>query len=548
MVERKTVRCAIYTRKSTEFGLEQDFNSLDAQREACEAYTKSQAHEGWKLLPAKYDDGGISGATLERTALQTLLEDVKARKIDVIVVYKVDRLTRSLADFAKLVELFDAHGVSFVSVTQQFNTTTSMGRLTLNVLLSFAQFEREVTAERIRDKIAASRKKGIWMGGSVPLGYYVADRKLHIDETEAEQVRIIFRRYLEMSGIQALQQDLDAKGYRTKQRILSNGKIVGGIAFYKGPLAYLLKNRVYIGESRHRDKYYPGQHSPIVDRELFDTVQAKMAVSEVTHKNARAASDALLMGKIYDDAGNRMSPTSSHKGAIRYRFYISSALTFKSKKTAGSVKRVSAQPIETAVIDALRARFLAEAIEQTPAAELEIAAEQVVMTAERQLIETHVERITLSKGSVVIALKPQAGITEVGSDVGNTARRAETIVIPFKSKRGRPRRDILRALDDDADANSGVRADTRQLLLRGIAKARGWANELAEGRTESIEAIAAREEYSPRYIRQMLPLAFLAPDIITAILANTIPADLGISRLIDGLPYSWKQQQEKFGC
>jgi len=242
-----------------------------------------------------------------------------------------------------------------------------------------------------------------------------------------------------------------------------------------------------------------------------------------------------------------MSPTSSHKGAIRYRFYISTALTFKSKKAAGSVKRVSAQPLETAVLDALRARFpRAEGGEQRSTAELETTAEQPAMTAERQLIETQVERITLSKGSVVVALKPKPGDAE--SDAGNAPARAETIVIPFKPKRGRPRRDILHALDNETDTNSGVRADTRQLLLRGIAKARNWASELADGRTESIEAIAAREEYSPRYVRQMLPLAFLAPDIITAIFANTVPADLGISRLIDGLPYSWKQQQQKLGC
>jgi DNA invertase Pin-like site-specific DNA recombinase len=549
MAERKVLRCAVYARKSTEFGLEQDFNSLDAQREACEAYIKSQAHEGWKLLPAKYDDGGISGATLDRAALQTLLADVKARKIDVIVVYKVDRLTRSLADFAKLVELFDAHGVSFVSITQQFNTTTSMGRLTLNVLLSFAQFEREVTAERIRDKIAASRQKGIWMGGSVPLGYYVQDRKLHIEETEAERVRFIFRRYLEMSGVQALKHDLDARGYLTKRKVQSNGKVVGGIPFYQGPLAYLLKNRVYIGECEHKGKSYPGQHSPIIDRELFDAVQAKIAAHAVAHKNARTASNALLIGRIYDDAGNRMSPTTSHKGAIRYRFYISTALTFKSKKTAGSVKRVSAVPIETAVIEALRLRFpRAEGTEQATAAERESTTEQPVMTAERRLLETHVERITVFKASVVIALKPQAKATETEYDGDNAATLVETIVIPFKPKRGKPRRDILRVLDRENDTNSGVRADTRQLLLRGIAKARSWANELADGRTESIEAIAAREEYSPRYIRQMLPLAFLVPNIVMAIMANTIPVDLGVSRLTDGLPYSWNQQRQKLGC
>ena len=262
MAERKTLRCAVYTRKSTEYGLEQDFNSLDAQREACEAYIKSQAHEGWQLLPAHYDDGGISGASLDRPAIQSLLSEVKARKLDVIVVYKVDRLTRSLADFAKLVELFDAYGVSFVSVTHQFNTTTSMGRLTLNVLLSFAQFEREVTAERIRDKIAASKQKGIWMGGPVPLGYIVQDRKLIVDEAEAEQVRTIFRRYLEVESIRSLQEDICSKGIVSKARRLAGGKTRGGIPFYTGSLCYLLKNGSMSGKPFTPANTIPGSMLP----------------------------------------------------------------------------------------------------------------------------------------------------------------------------------------------------------------------------------------------------------------------------------------------
>src|SRR5271169_6779829 len=254
---KTTLRCAIYTRVSTEHGLEQEFNSLDNQREASEAYVKSQAHEGWKLIRTHYDDGGYSGGTMDRPALKRLLDDVRARRIDVVVVYKVDRLTRSLADFAKLVELFDAHQVSFVSVTQAFNTTTSMGRLTLNVLLSFAQFEREVTGERIRDKIAASKKKGIWVGGVVPLGYQVVDRKLIVDEAEANTVRLIFDRYLELGSIQALLQDLRERGVVTRRRTLATGRTIGGIPFTKGPLAYLLKNRMYLGELNHGANSYP---------------------------------------------------------------------------------------------------------------------------------------------------------------------------------------------------------------------------------------------------------------------------------------------------
>src|SRR5262245_56358092 len=245
--ERKILRCAVYTRKSSEHGLEQDFNSLDAQREAAEAYIKSQAHEGWKLIKTHYNDGGLSGGTLQRPALQALLEDIRARKIDVVVVDKVDRLTRSLSDFAKLVELFEAHGVSFVSVTQQFNTTTSMGRLTLNVLLSFAQFEREIAGERIRDKFAASRRKGMWMGGTIPLGYDVRDRKLAVNDADAESVRHIYRRYLALGCVSRLQAELVQTGVRSKQRILISDRVLGGCAFGRGALYHLLRNRIYRG-------------------------------------------------------------------------------------------------------------------------------------------------------------------------------------------------------------------------------------------------------------------------------------------------------------
>ncbi len=277
----KRVRCAVYTRVSTEYGLDQEFNSLDAQQEAAEAYVRSQAHDGWTLVRTRYDDGGYSGGSTERPALQRLLSDIRDRKIDIIVVYKVDRLTRSLADFAKLVELFDAHGVSFVSVTQQFNTTSSMGRLTLNVLLSFAQFEREVTSERIRDKIGASKRKGIWVGGMVPLGYVSRDKKLVIDEDEAERVRTIFRRYLEVGSIGRLLTDLRDRGIVTKIRHLSNGRTIGGIPFTRGPLAYLLRNRFYIGEVVFKGEVCPAEHPPILDCDLFETVHKCIALADI---------------------------------------------------------------------------------------------------------------------------------------------------------------------------------------------------------------------------------------------------------------------------
>src|SRR3982074_2759738 len=273
----RPVRCAIYTRVSTEYGLDQEFNSLDAQYDAASAYIKSQAHARWTLIRSRYDDGGYSGGSTDRPDLQRLLDDIRARKIDVIVVYKVDRLTRSLADFAKLVELFDAQGVSFLSGTQQFNTTTSMGRLTLNVLLSFAQFEREVTSERIRDKIGASKRRGLWVGGMVPLGYVTRDKKLFIEEEEAARVRTIFQRYLELGSIGLLLADLREGGIVTRRRHLSDGRTVGGIPFTRGPLAYLLRNRFYIGEVVFRGQICPAEHPPILDRDLFEADQLKRA-------------------------------------------------------------------------------------------------------------------------------------------------------------------------------------------------------------------------------------------------------------------------------
>src|SRR5712672_1181614 len=322
----KHVRCAIYARVSTDQGLEQDFNSLDAQYDASQAYIRSQAHAGWTLVRSKYDDGGFSGGNTDRPALQRLLEDLRAGKVDIIVVYKVDRLTRSLADFAKLVELFDQHGVSFVSVTQQFNTTTSMGRLTLNVLLSFAQFEREVTSERIRDKIAASKRKGLWVGGMAPLGYDAKDRKIWVNEEEAERVRIIFRRYLELGSLAPLMSDLRQQGIVTKLRTLKTGKTIGGIPFTRGGMSYLLRNRFYLGEVAFKGEVLPGEQLAILDRELFDAVQVKLSEQKNNHQTLRTTSNALLMGRLFDDRGNGMTPSHTCKQGVRYRYYLSSAL------------------------------------------------------------------------------------------------------------------------------------------------------------------------------------------------------------------------------
>ncbi len=352
---RRSLRSAIYTRVSTDQGLEQDFNSLDAQREASEAYIRSQAHEGWRLVRDHYDDGGFSGGSMDRPALKKLLDDVAARRIDVIVVYKVDRLTRSLADFAKLVETFDAHRVSFVSVTQSFNTTTSMGRLTLNVLLSFAQFEREVTGERIRDKISASKKKGMWMGGVVPLGYRVEDRALHIVEDHAGIVRSLFRRYLEAGSVVRLKQQLDAEGFRIPIRIEGGGRSTGGGLFSRGHIYKILSNPIYVGRIAHKGQVHEGQHQPIVIQDLWDRVQQNLRdhLGATRTKRTRQSSGALLAAKLFDDHGNRMSPTWARKGPKRWRYYVSRAALQGEKSKAGSIVRVPAAHVETLVSQAL---------------------------------------------------------------------------------------------------------------------------------------------------------------------------------------------------
>src|SRR6266498_883990 len=355
---KKLFRCAIYTRKSTEHNLDLEFNSLDAQREACEAYIKSQAHEGWRLIPDHYDDGGLSGASLDRPALQKLLADVRAGKITIVVVYKVDRLTRSLADFAKLVELFDQHQVSFVSVTQSFNTTSSMGRLTLNVLLSFAQFEREVIGERVRDKIAASKKKGMWMGGMLPLGYDVKDRKLVVNKGEARTVVDIYCRFLVLKSVRHLHDELGGAGIRSKQRVRPDGTTYGGQKIARGALYLMLQNRIYRGEITHKGKSYPGEHPAIIDQPLWDEVQAVLAQNRVERATGvRTKYPSLLGGFVFDATGERLTPTYAIKKGTRYRYYVSSSLVREAKGNRAGGWRLPAGDLEGLVISRLRDFF-----------------------------------------------------------------------------------------------------------------------------------------------------------------------------------------------
>ncbi len=387
-VAPKRQRCAIYTRKSTEHNLDLTFTSLDAQREACEAYIKSQAHEGWSLVRDRFDDGGLSGASLDRPALQILLDQVRARRIDIIVVYKVDRLTRSLADFAKLVELFDEHEVSFVSVTQSFNTTSSMGRLTLNVLLSFAQFEREVIGERVRDKIAASKRKGIWVGGPVPLGYRSVSKKLEIVPDEAELVRKIFAEYLRLGSISALAAFLNSEGLKPKPRQLANGRLLQAPCYRVGPLAHLLKNRFYIGEVVYRGEAHRGEHEPILDLDLFEAVQQRLRDRRIERSKLRLSSPALLAGKIFDDQHNPMTPSHANKQGVRYRYYVSHALLQGRKDEAGSVARVSAPDVEQLVIGALRVAF-----------------DQERDASDRDLVQTRLDKAVVHRDRIEITLQ-----------------------------------------------------------------------------------------------------------------------------------------------
>jgi len=346
---KPAIRCAVYTRKSCEEGLEQSFNSLAAQREACEAFILSQRHEGWRVVPAGYDDGGYSGGNLDRPAFQRLLEDVAAEKIDTIVVYKVDRLTRSLADFAKIIEALDARKVSFVSVTQQFNTTTSIGRLTLNILLSFAQFEREVTGERIRDKIAASKRRGMWMGGNVPLGYEAKDRKLIVHQEEAESVRRIFSLYLKAGCVSGLKARLDQEDAKSKVRTSPSGRKTGGVSHSRGALYKILGNHIYIGEIGHKGQFHPGEHEGIVPRALWDQVQEKLhGNSQARRTGLKAVSPSLLVGLIWDADGNKLTPSHALKQGRRYRYY--SRAVSQGAPPSGSSIRLPAHDIESQVL------------------------------------------------------------------------------------------------------------------------------------------------------------------------------------------------------
>lgn len=518
-------RCAIYTRKSTEEGLEQAFNSLDAQREACAAYILSQTHEGWDLINEQYDDGGWSGGNMARPGLQQLLVDVAAGKVDVIVVYKVDRLTRSLADFARIVDTLDKAGASFVSVTQAFNTTSSMGRLTLNVLLSFAQFEREVTSERIRDKVAASKRKGMWMGGPVPIGYRLADRKLLIADEEAKIVRSIFERYVVHRSMGLLADELAARGVRTKKRAYANGRTVGGIPFTMGPLAALLKNPVYLGKVAHAGSLHEGEHQAIISQHLWDEVQLTLATNRRERREGRNARyPSLLTGMIKDPEGRMMSPTFSSRSGQRHHYYVTRLQPGDDRKSAW---RLPARDIDLAVITAF-ATWLAgldPEMDHNARSELRASIPLMSVPEQRTLLLKHEAKLSIGSDQLVLTFTANGAATEI--------RTAATI-----ARRGAELKLIVGQPCDD------THCEPDPVLLKLITLAHAAQRAKLVG---SEDVLVSR--YSKAHLQQLLRISWLAPDIVAAIADGRQPATLTGRRLLraTNIPLSWDAQRRLFG-
>ena len=564
------MRCAIYTRKSSEEGLEQAFNSLDAQREACAAFVLSQKHEGWMVLSALYDDGGFSGGTMDRPALQRLLGDIRADQVDVVVVYKIDRLTRSLFDFAKIVEAFDARGISFVSITQQFNTTTSMGRLTLNVLLSFAQFEREVAGERIRDKIAASKKKGMWMGGLPSLGYDVQHRKLVVNEEEARTVVHIFRRYVKLRSVRALQAELDAAGIRSKQRILADGTPFGGQKLSRGALYLMLQNRMYRGEITHKGDAYPAEHQPIIDKALWDQAQAILAENRVDRATrAEAKQPSLLAGLIFDESGERLTPSHAVKKGTRYRYYVSRSLIVGTGKDKSTGRRIPASNLETLVITKLRS-FLADegavlnVIREEHvdgAAQSRLIGRGVKIAKEieslppdriRAMLMTLLSRVDIRPDCVEISVRRSRLVELLGSGSidlvtrgtpDNEAMDVLTLTVRARLQRvGREMKMLVENTHDQTEADPA--------LLRIVARAYDIQERLMQKSELTLHAIASQEHVTPGYVSRLVRLSSLAPDIITAIVNGKNPPQLTakkLMRLALEIPVDWTAQRKLLG-
>jgi site-specific DNA recombinase len=579
----RKIRCAIYTRKSSEEGLEQEFNSLDAQREACEAFVRSQKHEGWSVLPLLYDDPGYSGGTMERPALKRLLVDIAAHRVDAVVVYKVDRLTRSLSDFAKIVEVFDAHSVSFVSITQAFNTTTSMGRLTLNVLLSFAQFEREVTGERIRDKIAASKRKGLWMGGQPSLGYDVKDRKLVVNEAEAAIVRMIFHRYLELGSVRALKAALDEERVVSKQRTAADGSPYGGKSFSRGALYLMLQNRIYRGEIVHKGAAYRGEHAPIIDEDLWLSVQLRLEANGVERREGQApARSNLLTGVLFDADWQPMTPTHAVKKSVRYRYYVSRRLVTGTKGEEGnrqtSGQRIPAANLERLVVQRLRSFFAdpVAVIHSLPRHRCDAPSQKRATGATTAIVRAlddrredswdtifrpMIVRVQVRLDRIDVELSGERLVERLLQTINNDShsgegdsmpRRAEDdsdsteavvrLSLPAQLKRtGKEMKFVVRGDGDGRTADPS--------LVRLTVRAHRLAKRLAENPGWTLEDVASQQNMGGPYAARLIRLNYLAPDIVVAILDGKQPVDLTANKLMADtrLPLDWRAQRAALG-
>ena len=558
-MSKEHVRCGIYTRKSSEEGLEQSFNSLEAQREACRAYVLSQKHEGWAVLANRYDDGGFSGGTMERPGLNQILTDIRAGKIDTVVVYKVDRLTRSLTDFSKIIEIFDSQKVSFVSVTQHFNTTTSMGRLTLNVLLSFAQFEREITGERIRDKIAASKKKGMWMGGLVPLGYDWVDRRLVVNQAEADMVRETFRQYLRLGCVSKLKRYLEHKQVRSKVRTSSAGRTGGGATYSRGALYHLLNNRIYIGETVHRKESYAGQHQPIVSRELWNKVAARLRENNQAHRKGKPYSTpSLLTGKLFDSSGIRFTPTHSVKNGKRYRYYTSQAIA-RHAGTEPPITRFPAQELERFVLSQIHLLLqdpgkciagMKDGSNKDAAAERakQLARGWPILEAAKpcEIVGTILRRVTIGQTAVWIEIdkaKLLAVLLGQKYEVIPASRRNKLGILKLTGDFQILRRGSeLRIITPHGDSCfEGRRVPS---LVKAVARARSWYEQIVADEIGTIGQLAHKSGLTRRYVRRILQFANLSPQITETLLTGTHRRNLTLKEIMGSAPLDWQEQEK----
>lgn len=594
MTKPATMRCAIYTRKSSEEGLEQEFNSLDAQREACEAYIISQKHEGWKALLNRYDDGGFSGGNMERPGLKQLLVDISMRKVDVVVVYKVDRLTRALSDFAKIIEVFDKENVSFVSVTQQFNTTSSMGRLTLNVLLSFAQFEREVTGERIRDKIAASKAKGMWMGGLVPLGYEPIDKKLIINEAEAETVKHIYKRYLAVGSVAALKTELDRTGHKTKKRSQANSKHKGGSQFSRGALYGILKNKTYIGKIHHKGKVYDGEHQPIIDLTIWQKVQQQLQDNENSHFAGKKAGyelqdlqpqkrfnknnaptplpPSLLTGLIYDSAGYRFTPVQAKKNGKHYRYYVSQSLLQYRADQKPQIGRIPAELVEKLVQKEMAAFlntpteiFSALNYAKANTRQKEAIKHKAIEIANKlsgshlelhsaDLLRRLIKRIEIYADKVCIrvclmalkaALIAKDLVYKPADENEETSDKKEsTHVITVNARILRCGLEKRIVYQDNSTSQEQTRHHDK--LKEALIKGYKWRKRFMNDPDATMEIIAKENGLTTPYVGRIIELSFLAPDITASIIKGTLPAHITLDKIKGKIPLDWEAQRKIF--